>query len=130
MIDRNVAQKLNTISLIPMADITASGDGTGVDITQFVGEGKFVLSAKNVAGTTPTLDVKLQHSADNITYADVTGGAFTQVTDADTRAAVQHTLDIKLDGLNKYVRAVKTIGGTDTPQFLVFCVGLGVKQIR
>jgi len=130
MQQNNIAQALNAIDLIPMADITASGNGTGVDISSFVGEGKFLLAAKNVAGTTPTLDVKLQDSPDNVTFTDVSGGAFTQVTDAGTKAAVSLTLNVQLDALAKYVRAVKTIGGTNSPEFLVYCQGFGLKQVR
>ena len=130
MQQNNIAQALNAIDLVPMADITSSGNGTGVDISSFVGEGKFVLAAKNVAGTTPTLDVKLQDSPDNTTFTDVAGGAFTQVTDANTKAAVTLTLNVQLDALAKYVRAVKTVGGTNSPEFLVYCQGFGLKQVR
>lgn len=130
MIDRNIGQSLNTIALLAMQDITSSGNGTGVSVVDFVGEVKFLLSAKNVAGTTPTLDVKLQESDDDSTYTDVASGSFTQVTDAGTKAAVLHTLSVSVDGLKKYVRAVKTIGGTNTPQFLVSLTGVGVKQVR
>jgi hypothetical protein len=123
------AQVQNLIDVIPMADITATGNGTGIDITSFVGEAKFVLSAKNVAGTTPTLDVKLQDSADNSTFNDIAGAAFTQVTDAGTKAAVTLTLNVQLDSVAKYIRAVKTIGGTASPEFLIACHGLAQKQV-
>lgn len=113
-----------------MADITASGNGTGIDITDYVGQIVITLSAKNVAGTAPTLDVKLQDSADNSSFTDITGAVFTQVTDAGTKAATLEKIYIRADSARRYIRAVKTIGGTVSPEFLLSCTGLGVKQYR
>jgi len=68
--------------------------------------GSAVLSVAAASGTLPTLAVKLQHSADNITYADLTGGAFTSQTTINGEI-------ISFTGtVNRYVRAVWTIGGT------------------
>lgn len=130
MIENTLGQTLQTIALIPMSDITAGADGTGVDLQDFVGEAAFFVAAKNVAGTNPTLDVKLQDSADNSSFADVTGLTFTQVTAANTKASVFHRLNVNVDGLRRYVRAVTAIGGTSSPQFLVAAYGLGVKKER
>jgi hypothetical protein len=60
---------------------TSTLTGTAIDILHYEGVGLAILSASAGTGTTPTLDVKLQHSDDNVTFADVTNGAFTQVTD-------------------------------------------------
>lgn len=130
MLDQHLGAVTSTIDLIPMADITASGNATGVDCTDFVGSVAVILKCKNVAGTTPTLDIKLQDSLDNITYADITGAVFTQVTDAGTKAATLEKISVNLDSARKYIRAVKTIGGTSSPEFLVSCTALGVKQYR
>lgn len=124
----NLGAVVSTIALIPMADVTASGNGTGIDVTDFVGTIAVTLSAKNVAGTTPTMDVKLQDSADNSTFADITSAVFTQVTDAGTKAATLEKISVNIDSCRKYLRAVKTIGGTNSPEFLLSCTGLGVKQ--
>lgn len=61
------------------------------------------------SGTTPTLDVALEQSADGSSWSAVTGGAATQLTAAGNRIAT---------GLitANYVRATATIGGT-TPSF-------------
>jgi hypothetical protein len=115
MLDQNLGQSLQTIALVPMSDITAGANGTGVDLQDFVGEAAFFIAAKNVAGTNPTLDVKLQDSADNSSFDDVTGLAFTQVTAANTKASVFHRLNVNVDGLRRYVRAVTAIGGTSSP---------------
>lgn len=130
MIGQNVSQNLTQITLQPMADITSTTTGTGVNVQEYVGEAVFLVAAKNVAGTNPTLDVKLQESDDDSTYTDVTGGAFTQVTEAGTKAAKQYKLNINIDGAKKYIRTVATIGGTSSPQFLVYATGLLLKKER
>lgn len=130
MNDNHLGTELQTIALVPMADITASGNGTGFDATDYVGSLAVVLSAKNVAGTNPTLVVKLQDSADNSTFADITGAVFTTVTDAGTLAATLEKISVNIDSARRYIRAVKTIGGTVSPEFLLSCTAFGVKQYR
>lgn len=129
MHEANVGQMLSTIDLLPMQSVTATGNGTGVDVQQFVGEISVLLASKATAGTTPTLDVKLQDSADNSTFADIAGAAFTQVTDAGSSAAVLHKITVNVGAVKRYIRAVKTIGGTASPAFMTTCVGEGVKQV-
>lgn len=122
----NLGDVLQVLNLIPAAAVTADGDGTGVDLLTLSGEIAVIIDVSApVAGTSPTLDLKLQDSADNSTYGDVTGGAFTQVTDA---ASVQK-LSFNKDELKRYVRIVKDIGGTDSPQYLVSVKGVGVKRV-
>lgn len=130
MNDNHIGAELQTIALVPMADITASANGTGIDITDFVGSLAVVLSAKNVAGTTPTLAVKLQDSADNDTFADITGAVFTTVTAAGTKASTLQKISVNIDSAAKYIRAVQTVGGTVDPEFLLSCTAVGVKQYR
>jgi hypothetical protein len=129
-LDQNLGTHLQTIDLLPMQSVTADGNGTGVDLQQFVGSVAIVLAAKNTAGSTPTLDIKLQDSADNSTFADIAGATFTQVTDAGTSAAVLEKISLNVNACARYVRAVKDIGGTSSPAFDVTVVGLGVKQVR
>lgn len=124
----NIAQCLSSINLLPMQSVTATGNGTGVDIQQFVGEISVLLAAKATAGTTPTMDIKLQDSDDNSTFADISGAAFTQVTDAGSSAAVLHKIRIRADQVKRYIRAVRTVGGT-SPAFMTTCVGEGLTQI-
>lgn len=130
MNDEHLGQLLQPLHLLPQQAITVTGNGGGIDIRDYVGELAVVLTAKNVAGTTPTLDVKLQDSDDDSTYADVTGAVFAQVTDAGTLAATVEKIAVRADTLKRYIRAVKTIGGTSSPQFIAGCVALGVKQVR
>ena len=66
-----------------------------------------------IAGST-TLDVKLQDSDDNTTFADITGASITQLAAQSTE---QPTIDVRLGGpANKarYIRAVLTVGGAST----------------
>lgn len=121
---------LQTIALLPMQDIAATADGTGVSVVDFVGSVAFTLSGKNVAGTNPTMIVKLQHSDDDSDYTDISGAVFTTITAAGTKAATLEKIYVNVDGCKKYIRAVKTIGGTDSPQFLLSLTGLGLKQVR
>lgn len=69
-----------------------------------------ILSVSAVSGTTPTLNVKFQDSADNSSFADVAGGAFT----------VNNSIDgqyLEVPGnVRRYVKVVYTIAGT-TPSF-------------
>lgn len=130
MNDNHIGATLQTLALVPMADITETTTGTGIDVTDYVGSIAVVLSAKNVAGSSPTLIVKLQDSADNDTFADITGAVFTTVTDAGTKASTLQKISANIDGAAKYLRAVATIGGTVSPEFLLSCTAVGVKQYR
>jgi len=106
-------KRFATAALLPGARRTASGNGSGVDVRDYVGAAKVVLISSAGGGATPTLDVKIQDSDDNSTFADVSGAAFTQVTDA---AASLQELHLNLDSVKRYIRAVATIAGT-TPTF-------------
>lgn len=61
-----------------------------------------------VSGTTPTLDVSLEESNDNVTYTAITGSGITQLTAAGNRIAYA--------AVNKqYVRATASVGGSASP---------------
>lgn len=111
-------------AILACANVSASANGTGIDVSDFVGGVKFTLDSGAGTGTTPTLDVKLQESDDNSTWTDVTGGAFTQVTDA---GASFETLTLSADGLKKYVRGVDAVTGT-SPAFPRSLSLVGEKQ--
>lgn len=85
------------------ATITTSGNGTGVDVSDFQGLAKLVLNAGPTNAGTDT--IKLQDSADNSAWSDVSGLAFTAVT---TSASAQEIL-FNADKLKKYVRVVDTL---------------------
>ena len=105
---------------------TSTLTGTGIDVLHYEGVALIVLNASAGTGTTPTLDVKLQHSDDNSTYADVTGGAFTQVTDVSGTAGIQ-VLKVNVSDLKRYLRVIGTIAGT-TPSFDFGVEFVGIKK--
>ena len=91
--------------------VTTTTTGTARDNTLSTGNGGagiLIVSAKS--GTSPTLDAKIQHSADDTTYADLV--TFTQATNT--------TSEVKLvdEGttVNRYLKAILTVGGS-TPSF-------------
>ena len=85
------------------ADSASKDLGTYAEAVGFA-----IVTAK--AGTSPTLDIKFQGSHDGTNFADL-GDAFTQITTEGTYVK-------KLaSNFGKFVRAVATIGGSDTPTF-------------
>ncbi len=107
------AKNVISISIRGAAKVTASSNGVGVDISEFEGDVKFILDSSAGNAADSTLDVKLQHSDDDVTYIDIPDGVFTQVTDA---AAAFESIILSADGLKKYVRAPETLAGA-APEF-------------
>lgn len=111
---KSVYDAIKAAFTIRAVTATATATGTGVDTLGY-NSAAVALEVGVVSGTSPTLDVKIQDSADNSTFADVTGLTFTQVT------ATGNSQILRVDGLNtstrrRYLRAVGTIAGT-TPSF-------------
>lgn len=108
-------QSVTPLTLVAPSTRTATVTGTGVDLSPYVNTVntnlKIVADVGTVTGTTPTLDIKIQDSDDNSTYADITSATFTQITATGAGAVEIHTKTNK-----RYIRAVGTIGGT-TPSF-------------
>lgn len=92
---------------------TSTLTGTAIDLLDYEGEGLFILNAAlATAGTTPTLDCKLQHCATSGgTYADITGATYTQVTDA--AGAGMQALSLNVSNLERYVKIIGTIAGAN-----------------
>jgi hypothetical protein len=101
--------------LAPAARRTTTLTGIGIDVLEYEGVALVLLNASAGTGTSPTLDVKLQHSDDDSTYEDVTSGTFTQVTDVAETAGVR-VMKLNVSDLKRYLRVVGTIAGT-TPSF-------------
>lgn len=76
--------------------------GTGVDV---LGHEAIVYLNSGTNGAGGTVDVKIQESDDNITYADWTGGAFTQVTTANDNAIQEK----RYTGTKQYIRTVAKV---------------------
>lgn len=76
--------------------------GTGIDV---LGYDSLVMLNAGTCGTGGTVDAKIQESDDNITYTDWTGGAFTQVTEANDTAVYEK----QYTGTKQYIRAAVTV---------------------
>ncbi len=119
----NLGDALTQIAIAPVASVSATGNTTGVDLgpngasgPNYEGQIAFLMDSNNTAGSTPTLDVKVQHSdASGSGYTDVTGGGFTQLT----TGAGQQKVVLNRDNLKRYVRLAYTLGGTSSPAYSV-----------
>ena len=111
----NALAQATGVELAPAASRTSTLTGTGIDVLEYEGVALVLLNASAGTGTSPTLDVKLQHSDDDSTYEDVTSGAFSQVTDAAETAGVK-VMKLNVSDLKRYLRVIGTIAGT-TPSF-------------
>lgn len=107
---KNVYDNIKVLASLVPASRTASANGTGVD-TQGYENGMVVVSAGDIDLTTgdETYAFKVQDSADNSTFADVSGLTTTVTADNDVKL-------IRLTGLGanirRYVRVVATLAGT------------------
>lgn len=81
---------------------TAAATGTGVDLKDYEGP---VVIVQNHGTSTGTLDGKIQDSADNSSFADVTGAVFTQET---TTAGVK-SLVLQSKQVRRYIKYVGTV---------------------
>ena len=98
----------DVLELVPGGRVTATGNNTALDLKDYEGQALVIFDYGAGGGTTPTFDLKLQDSPDNSTFTDISGKAVTQIT----TTASKQLLSLELDGLNRYVRAVRTITGT------------------
>lgn len=119
-------EKLQLLSVHPVAARTATGDATSVDLQTYDGDVALILdSAAAGAGTNPTLDVSVEHSdesAANFTQIGTT--AFARVTSTASR----QILVISKDEAKRYVRVKYTIGGTSNPSFTFSVTGVGLAK--
>jgi hypothetical protein len=103
----------------PFETITANGNGTGVYFGADRNVSFRLLIAGAVSGTSPTLDIKFQSSADNSSFSDV-GVAFPQQTASQATAsgslAMPPRATVRVPTGRPYLRIVKTVGGT-SPSF-------------
>ena len=67
-----------------------------------------------VSGTSPTHDIVVEHSADNVTFTTLI--TFTQITGATSEVKTVSAGTT----INRYVRVKNTIGGSSTPTFVGF----------
>jgi len=110
-----LADNISTaVSIAPGAHIIAAAYslvGSAVEVSGYDVLVNLVSGANGAGGT---VDVKLQESEDNVTWSDVSGGAFTQVTEANDNTPQEKAYT----GSYRYIRAVATVA-TATCDFSV-----------
>lgn len=120
--------------ILTLADDSASGNGlaaksyaagasngAGIDTTLYEGGLAFALSCGTI-GASATVDLKIQDSADNSTFADLaTPLAITQLV-----AAGFAKLDVRTRQTRRYVRFVMTVGVAASVVAVVF---VGQKRV-
>ena len=124
IIQQNV-EKLDLIAGHPTAARTATGQTSGIDLRAYDGDVLFVLDSAAGGGSSPTLDVTIEESADNSSFAAVASGAvaFTQVTGTASAQKVA----LNKDDAKRYVRIKYTIGGS-SPTFTFSVNAVGLKK--
>lgn len=96
-----------TSELLASGARTVSGEGSSIDLRN-TRELIVTLDVSAASGTSPTLDVKLQHSPDGSMWSDL-GTAFAQKTGVAREVKV-------FTQYHRYVKTVYTIAGT-SPSF-------------
>jgi hypothetical protein len=130
----NVLSRVTEVVLMVDAVRTATTNGTGVDITDYEGVGLIVLTSTAEAST-GTMDLVIQDSPDNSVWTTIpnlynlgvpTGAThFAQVTNAGTSDQIRA---IDVQGANKFIRAVQTVGG-GSPSANAAVLFLGIKKV-
>lgn len=90
------------LTAVSAAD-TAAATGSGVDLQDYEGP---VVITQNHGVSTGTLDGKIQDSANNSSFADVSGLTFTQET---TTEGIQK-LVVQSKQVRRYIKYVGTVG--------------------
>lgn len=107
--------RVRSVTLAGSATVTGSANGAAVEVGDATTL-RLNLIVTAHAGTTPTLDVKVQTCPTSggtwveTTVLGATTGAFPQVT------TVNGTTRVVVTGLDRFVRIVSTLGGT-TPSY-------------
>lgn len=131
----DVANAMSYLDALPVGAYTATANGSAVDLTG-ISEPVIaaVLHSAAGTGTTPTLSISFEHSEDGSTgwsaipaaaLTDANGdpATFTQVTNA----ASKQVRALRKELLKRYIRVVRTVGGT-TPSFTATVILAGVKR--
>ena len=115
---------LSGLQLAFPAAATATTTGPAVDLQSYIGVLRVSQTVGTVAGTSPTLDGKIQDSADGVTFADVAGLTFPTVTAANSAQSIQ----VDTRAVRRYIRHVATVGGSAGQSFTYHAGALGQKR--
>ena len=113
-------QNMAIKGLLIAQSATTTVTGTSVDLQGTINPGgrnmKVFLDVQGVAGTTPSVTVKLQDSPNNTTFTDIAGAAFAAITTNLAATGVGTFLHFITN--NRYVRAVATFTSNTTQAIL------------
>lgn len=117
-----VASQLLTASLVPPASHAAgTNNGTGVDILLYEG---VIECTQNIGALTGSMTSKIQDSADNASFADVTSQTASFAVGA---ANTPNSLKLDTRALRRYIRYVDVVTGGP---ILISATVTGVKKYR
>ena len=97
-----MARRIHAITFESSTAISATGNSSGLEVTAYM-EAVIYVSVTTLTGTTPTMDVTVEHSYDNTTF--FTLSKFARIT-----ATGQYQKSIS--GFGKFTRISYTLGGT------------------
>ena len=117
-------EKLQLFSCVATAAVTSTATSAAIDLKEYDGDVSLILTSAAGTGSSPTLDVKVQDSdSSSGTYGDLSGAAFTQVTDS----ASMQVITFSKDEAKRYIKIVQTVGGS-TPSFTFSINGVALKK--
>jgi hypothetical protein len=119
----DVANEMLLGPSLPPQTITASTNGSGIDMLNGDGSCVAIQQVGTVGGTSPTLAGKIQESSDNSTWTDVANATFTSVTASNNNQA------ISFERTKRYLRYVGTVGGTSPSYAIAVLIGEQRKQL-
>ncbi len=100
----------------PSSSVAANTNSSVMDLALYDGAVSILLNAGAAsAGTNPVLQAAIWDSADNSSFAAVSGAVFTNVTNANS--GQEYSLDTR--AARRYIKVVETVSGTNSPAFPV-----------
>lgn len=103
------SENVVAVAALSVAITAAATNGASTDTRGF--ESALVSVYANPSGSGTTSDFKLQESADNSTWADITGAAFTQITTAGGAKTYVGNVNCGGGTRLRYIRVIHTGGG-------------------
>lgn len=127
MMSADLAGELSAVHFLQKSIAVGSGTATvaGVDLKDFVGTMKIILTYAEINGLNPSLAIHFLDSADNTTFAAITAPSIATQTATATQI-VSTQLDTR--AVNRYVQAKHVQTGTTTTT-VTSVVGIGLKQV-
>jgi hypothetical protein len=111
--------------LRPASYTTTAGGTAAIDLTGYEGVCKLVIEVGASGGTTPTLSLGINDSADNSSFA----AAANITAPGSATASTTYSVDVDTRRVRRYLQFVPTIAGT-SPTWLLSVSLVGPKKYR